>query len=79
MVSVTDNGLGIPREERERVLDRFYRREGTEIAGSGLGLAIVKNVAIRHRATLSLSDGDGGVGLRVTVRFPERPISAPGM
>ena len=79
VVSVTDNGLGIPREERERVLDRFYRREGTEIAGSGLGLAIVKNVAIRHRATLSLSDGDGGVGLRVTVRFPERPISAPGM
>jgi two-component system OmpR family sensor kinase len=79
VVSVTDNGPGIPREERERVLDRFYRRESTEIAGSGLGLAIVKNVAIRHRATLSLSDGDDGVGLRVTVRFPERPISALGM
>jgi two-component system OmpR family sensor kinase len=81
VLSVTDNGPGIPPEERERVLDRFYRREGTGVAGSGLGLTIVKNVAARHGAVLALADGDGGVGLRVSVRFPSAAAAvqrAPG-
>jgi two-component system OmpR family sensor kinase len=77
-VSVTDNGPGIPPEERERVFDRFYRCAGNESAGSGLGLAIVKNVADRHGARLSLSEGDGRVGLRVCVRFADM-AEAPGI
>lgn len=70
-VSVTDNGPGIPPEERERVFDRFYRREGSGVPGSGLGLAIVKNVATRHGAEIVLAEGEGGVGLRAEVRFPK--------
>jgi two-component system OmpR family sensor kinase len=67
---VTDTGPGIPVDERQRVFDRFYRRDGAAAGGSGLGLAIVQRVAQRHRATVELADGAGGRGLKVTVRFP---------
>jgi two-component system OmpR family sensor kinase len=67
---VTDNGPGIPLEDRQRVFDRFYRREGAGMGGSGLGLAIVQRVAQHHGATVELADGADGRGLRVIVRFP---------
>lgn len=44
---VDDSGPGIPPEERERVLDRFYRPAGQQESGSGLGLAIVDSIARR--------------------------------
>lgn len=69
---VTDTGPGIPADERQRVFDRFYRRDVAGAAGSGLGLAIVQRVAQRHGATVELADGAAGRGLRVTVRFPAR-------
>jgi two-component system OmpR family sensor kinase len=69
-LTVTDDGPGIAPAERSRVLDRFYRRPGTEPPGSGLGLAIVKAIADAHGATVALADGPGGKGLAVTVSFP---------
>ena len=69
-LAVTDSGPGIPPEERARVLDRFYRRAGTAATGSGLGLAIVKAIADAHGATLTLTTGPDGRGLRVIVSFP---------
>jgi len=69
---VDDAGPGIPAAERERVVDRFYRRAASGEEGSGLGLAIVRSVADRHGATLSLDDSPAG-GLRATLRFPARP------
>ncbi|HET9114244.1 MAG TPA: ATP-binding protein [Burkholderiales bacterium] len=69
LLRVIDNGSGIPAHERERVFDRFYRREGTEVTGSGLGLAIVRNIADAHHAALELSDNLVGTGLVVTVKF----------
>jgi two-component system, OmpR family, sensor kinase len=68
-LEVTDSGAGIPEEERERVFDRFYRREGTGEPGTGLGLAIVKAIALRHRAEVALADAPGG-GLAARVSFP---------
>jgi two-component system OmpR family sensor kinase len=71
-LEVADGGPGIPREERERVFDRFYRLPGAGGDGSGLGLAIVKAIADRHAAAVELADTPGG-GLTVTVRFPVVP------
>jgi two-component system, OmpR family, sensor kinase len=68
-LEVADSGDGIPAEERERVFDRFYRREGTGEPGTGLGLAIVKAIAQRHGAEVVLTDAPGG-GLVARVSFP---------
>ena len=66
---VDDAGPGIPPEDRERVFDRFYRRDPAAGEGSGLGLAIVRTVARRHGAAVALGDSPLG-GLRATVAFP---------
>lgn len=68
-VTVTDNGPGIPAEERERVFDRFYRLPGNEAPGSGLGLAIVKGIVDLHGGRIRLDDAAGG-GLCVRVELP---------
>lgn len=68
-LTVSDNGPGIPPEERERVFDRFYRRAGATPPGSGLGLSIVRSIAEAHGVTLTLADGPSGKGLSVTVSF----------
>ena len=67
-IVVADTGPGIPEQDRERVFDRFYRREGSGAPGSGLGLAIVKDIADRHGALITLEDAEPG--LRVRVSFP---------
>jgi len=77
LLEVADTGPGISTEERGRVFDRFYRGAGVEQPGSGLGLAIVKRVAERHGGSVTLADGEGGRGLRVTVRL-RGFRSAPG-
>ncbi|HKI64597.1 MAG TPA: ATP-binding protein, partial [Burkholderiales bacterium] len=69
-LSVSDQGPGIPPEERARVGERFYRILGTEPSGSGLGLSIVERVAALHGAKVALGEGPDGKGLRVTVAFP---------
>jgi two-component system sensor histidine kinase QseC len=69
-LTITDTGPGIPAGERARVFDRFHRLAGQDKEGSGLGLSIVARIAERHSARIQLADGDGGVGLRVTVEFP---------
>lgn len=68
LLSIADNGPGIPIEERERVFDRFYRREGSEESGSGLGLAIVKTIVDRYGARLQLAESTHG-GTEVEIRF----------
>lgn len=68
-LSVSDNGPGIPEEEREKVMERFYRPLGTQASGSGLGLSIVKRIAEVHDATLQMMPVSEGRGLRVMVCF----------
>ena len=69
-ITVSDNGPGIPDEERDKVLERFYRPLGTGEQGSGLGLSIVQRIAAIHGATLQLAAGEAGRGLRVSIVFP---------
>jgi len=70
-VAVSDNGPGIPGDERQRVFERFYRVAGSGVVGSGLGLSIVREIADRHGAAIALEDRSGG-GLVVRVTFPRR-------
>lgn len=69
MLSVADTGPGVPAQERDAVLRRFYRLEKSRTTpGSGLGLALVKAIAEVHGATMTLEDNRPG--LRVSFRFP---------
>ena len=69
-VEVSDNGPGLPAEERERVFDRFYRGRDSRAPGSGLGLAIVREVGRLHGGEAFIGDGPGGRGLTVGCRLP---------
>lgn len=71
-VLVDDDGHGIPRAERERVLERFARGDGASGPGTGLGLSIAAAQAARHGGALRLEDGPLG-GLRVRVTLPGLP------
>ena len=66
---VTDNGPGIPADQRERVFERFYSLLGRGTEGSGLGLAIVQEIARMHGGLATITDGAGNTGTRVTVVF----------
>lgn len=69
---VADDGPGVPVNERQRVLRRFYRLDASRSTpGSGLGLALVAAIAELHDAELRLTDN--APGLAVEVRFAERP------
>jgi len=69
---VSDDGPGIPAEERSRIFDRFHRLKNNASAeGSGLGLAIVQEIAQRHRAAIEVGDPAQGRGTRVSVAFPD--------
>ena len=72
VVTITDNGPGIPREHLPRVTERFYRVDAArsrESGGTGLGLAIVKHIVERHRGALDITS-TVGMGTSVSVRLP---------
>ena len=58
-VSVTDQGPGIPPEERKRIFHRFVRGKaatGKQVRGSGIGLSLVKHIAEAHGGSIRVSD-----------------------
>ncbi|MBC7782145.1 MAG: sensor histidine kinase [Proteobacteria bacterium] len=69
MLSVEDDGPGIPPGQRAQVFQRFYRLPGATGDGSGLGLAIVHEIVNAHGATVEIEDGAGGRGTLIRVRF----------
>ncbi len=69
LMSVEDNGPGIPVAERERVFERFHRVLGSGVEGCGLGLAIVREIALSHNAYTQLGAGTTGIGTVVSVIF----------
>ena len=74
VLTVSDDGPGIPEADRERAFDRFVRlddarsRDETQAGGAGLGLAIVRAIARTHGGSAHLEDG--APGLRAVVRIP---------
>lgn len=77
VLSVADNGPGIPNTERKKVMRRLYRLEQSRTtSGNGLGLALVKAVADFHGARIELSDNNSEdskmPGLHVRIEFPAK-------
>ena len=76
-VTVTDDGPGVPLEERDRMTQRFTQLDRTAVTtgGAGLGLAIVASVTAAHGGRLAIADAATGQGLAVTITLPA-PIAA---
>ena len=70
VLEVEDDGPGVAPAELPRILERFYRVQGTLGEGNGLGLAIAEEIARVHHTHLQLQPGAGGRGLKVTLAFP---------
>ena len=61
-LTITDTGIGIPKEERSRVFERFYRVDKSrskKTGGTGLGLAIVKHIAMAYDGNIELHSNEG--------------------
>ena len=72
ILSVKDNGIGIPKEHQERIFERFYRVDKSrskETGGTGLGLAIVKHIVALHDAKIEVNS-EVGKGSEISVIFP---------
>jgi two-component system sensor histidine kinase KdpD len=77
--AVADRGPGIPRAERERIFDAFYRRPGPragapDVGGAGLGLSIARGIAVAQRGGLDFEERPGG-GSIFRFRVPAIPTS----
>jgi signal transduction histidine kinase len=81
LLTVTDDGPGIPVADRERVFERFTRLDDArarDAGGAGLGLAIVRELVRRNGGEVRLEEARPGPGLRVEVRLPAGdPGAAP--
>jgi two-component system phosphate regulon sensor histidine kinase PhoR len=72
VMTIADQGHGIPREHLPRLTERFYRVDtgrSRAVGGTGLGLAIVKHIVNRHRGQLTI-DSEVGIGTTVSVWLP---------
>jgi two-component system, OmpR family, sensor histidine kinase SenX3 len=80
-LSVTDQGIGIPERDLERIFERFYRVDPARsrvTGGTGLGLAIVKHVTAAHGGKVTVTSREGA-GSTFTLQLPSRPgVSKPG-
>jgi two-component system OmpR family sensor kinase len=74
VLTVQDDGPGVPNELRERIFERFVRGAGDRGSSSGLGLSIVRAVAQSHGGTVELEDARPGA--RFVVRLPRAEVPA---
>ena len=71
LLSVADNGGGVPAAELPRLFERFFRGDRARTThGSGLGLAIVKHVVTQAGGVVDARPGPGGLGLEIRCTFP---------
>jgi two-component system phosphate regulon sensor histidine kinase PhoR len=73
-LSVSDNGIGIAREDLSRIFERFYKVDQSRASiGSGLGLAVVKHTVEAHGGTVRAESGPGA-GSTFTITLPLKPV-----
>jgi signal transduction histidine kinase len=72
VLTVCDNGPGVPLEYRERIFEPFFRLPGASerVGGVGLGLALVKSIVERHQGTVRCTTQDGRSGACFEVSLP---------
>lgn len=78
VMTVEDNGIGIPPEDMPHIFERFYRVDkarSRQIGGTGLGLSIVGDTVQRRSGEITVSPRVGG-GTVFTVRFPQAEVTA---
>lgn len=68
LISVKDEGIGMDKDELERVFDRFYRGKGTNEEGYGIGLSLVKQICDLYRIVIQVVS-EKGKGTTVTLQF----------
>ena len=79
-IKVSDSGIGIPEEYKERVFERFYRVDkarSRETGGTGLGLAITKSVIFMHHGSIQVESKED-IGTTFTVKIPLMYIPSTG-
>ena len=72
LLTITDTGIGIPKDKQNRVFERFYRAEESRnkaTGGSGLGLAICKHIVSQHKGTIEITSVEGE-GTTVRILLP---------
>ncbi|HUQ96445.1 MAG TPA: HAMP domain-containing sensor histidine kinase, partial [Chitinophagaceae bacterium] len=74
MLSITDNGIGIPAEYRDKIFDKFFRVPTGNLhntKGYGLGLSYVSHVVKKHQGTIEVAGAEGG-GSSFVITLPKR-------
>ena len=79
IIKVSDNGVGIPKEETEKIFNDFYRASNIKhgsVEGSGLGLSVVKQIVERHNGTINVQSPSHlstnkypGTSVKITLPF----------
>ena len=80
VLSVSDDGVGVPKEDLPRIFERFYRADkarSRELGGTGLGLAIVKHIAQLHGGRVE-AESEFGRGTTIRVILPVAPLGKIG-
>ena len=77
-IDVSDTGIGIPPQDRERIFDRFYRVDkarSRESGGTGLGLSIAREIVLRHRGSIRILDQEGpGTTVRIVLPIRQEEV-----
>ena len=77
-IEVSDTGIGIPQQDRERIFDRFYRVDkarSRESGGTGLGLSIAREIVARHHGSIALAAHEGpGTTIRIVLPIHQKEV-----